>query len=86
MHNEETPTLYYSPNIITIIKYVEWEWLSLQHVWERTGYNFFWKAENTTRHADHVAPSIHKKLALSSPTSGGHLVGIVRSRTQAKEF
>jgi hypothetical protein len=27
-----------------------------------------------------------QKLALSSPTSGGHSVGIVRSRTQAMEF
>jgi hypothetical protein len=27
-----------------------------------------------------------EKLALTSPTSGGRLVGIVRSRTQAMEF
>jgi hypothetical protein len=27
-----------------------------------------------------------KKLALTSPTNGGRSVGIVRSRTQAKEF
>jgi hypothetical protein len=27
-----------------------------------------------------------KKLALTSPTSGGRSVGIVRSRTQATEF
>jgi hypothetical protein len=27
-----------------------------------------------------------QKLALTSPTSGGHLVGIVRSWTQATEF
>jgi hypothetical protein len=48
-----------------------------------------WKAENTAvgiRHADHVALSDHKKLALTSPTSGGRSVGIVRSRTQATEF
>jgi hypothetical protein len=38
------------------------------------------------QHADHVAPSIHKKSALTSPTSGSHSVGIVRSRTQAKEL
>jgi hypothetical protein len=31
-------------------------------------------------------PAIHKKLSLSSPTSGGRLVGIVCSRTQATEF
>jgi hypothetical protein len=47
------------------------------------------KTENTAvgiRHADHVAPSISKKLALTSPTSGSRSVGIVRSRTQATEF
>jgi hypothetical protein len=41
-----------------------------------------WKAENTAvgiRHADHVASSIRKKLAITSPTSGGRSVGIVRS-------
>jgi hypothetical protein len=27
-----------------------------------------------------------QKLAITSPTSGGHSVGIVRSRTQAMEF
>jgi hypothetical protein len=38
------------------------------------------KTENTAvgiRHADHVAPSIRKKLAITSPTSGGYSVGIV---------
>jgi hypothetical protein len=38
-----------------------------------------------TRHADHVAPSIGNKLALTSPTRGGHSVGIVRLQTQATE-
>jgi hypothetical protein len=33
-----------------------------------------------------VAPSIHKKLALTSLTSGGRSVGIVRLRTEATEF
>jgi hypothetical protein len=45
--------------------------------------------ENTAvgiRHADHVAPSIRKKWAITSPTSGGCSVGIVRSRTQTMEF
>jgi hypothetical protein len=37
------------------------------------------------RHADHVAPSICKKLALTLLTSGGHSVGIIRSRTEARE-
>jgi hypothetical protein len=48
-----------------------------------------YKTENTAvgiRHADDVAPSIRKKLAITSPTSGGRSVGIVRSRTQAMEF
>jgi hypothetical protein len=38
------------------------------------------------RHADHVAPSFRKTLAITSPTSGGHSAGIVRSRTQTMEF
>jgi hypothetical protein len=38
------------------------------------------------RHADHVAPSIRKKLALTSLTSGGRSVGIVHLRTEAAEF
>jgi hypothetical protein len=48
-----------------------------------------YKSKNTavrTLHSDHVAPSIRKKLALTSPTSGGLSVGIVRSRTQATVF
>jgi hypothetical protein len=47
------------------------------------------KTENTAVgicHADHVAPSIRKKLAIISPTSGGRSVGVVRSRTQIMEF
>jgi hypothetical protein len=48
-----------------------------------------YKTENTAggiSHVDHVAPSIRKKLATTSPTSGGRSVGIVRSRTQTMEF
>jgi hypothetical protein len=48
-----------------------------------------YKAENTAigiRHADYVAPSIRKKLAITTPTSGGRSVGVVRSRTQTMEF
>jgi hypothetical protein len=48
-----------------------------------------YRAENTAigiRRADHASPSIRKKLALTSPTSGGPSVGIVGSRTQATEF
>jgi hypothetical protein len=48
-----------------------------------------WITENTAvgiRHDDHVAHSIRKKLAITSPTSGGRSVGIVRSRTQTMEF
>jgi hypothetical protein len=48
-----------------------------------------YKTENTAvgiRHADHVTPSIRKKLAITLPTSGGRSVGIVRSRSQIMEF
>jgi hypothetical protein len=38
------------------------------------------------RCSDHAAPSIRKKLALTSPTSGCLSVGTVRSRTKATEF
>jgi hypothetical protein len=38
------------------------------------------------RYADHVTSSIRKKLALTSLTSGGRSVGIVRSRTEAMDF
>jgi hypothetical protein len=38
------------------------------------------------RHADHVATSIRKRLAITSPTSGGRSVGVVRSQTQTMEF
>jgi hypothetical protein len=37
------------------------------------------------RHADHVVPSICKKLALTSVTNGGRAVGIIRLRTAATE-
>jgi hypothetical protein len=36
--------------------------------------------------ADHVTSLYPQKLALTSPTSGCHSVGIVRSRTKATEF
>jgi hypothetical protein len=42
--------------------------------------------DESLRHAYHVAPSIRKRLALTSLTSGGSSVGIVRLRTEAKEF
>jgi hypothetical protein len=38
------------------------------------------------RCADYATPSNLQKLALTSPTSGGHSVSIVRSRTKATEF
>jgi hypothetical protein len=47
------------------------------------------ETENTAvgiRHADHMAPSIRKKLVTRSPTSGGCSVVIVRSWTQTMEF
>jgi hypothetical protein len=48
-----------------------------------------YKTENTAvgiRHADHVTSYIRKKLAITSPTSGGRSVGIVLSQTQTMEF
>jgi hypothetical protein len=47
------------------------------------------KAKNAAvgiRHTDYATPLYPQKLALTSPTSGGHLVGIVRSRTTATEI
>jgi hypothetical protein len=38
------------------------------------------------RHADQVPSLYPQKLAITSPTSGGRTVGIVRSRTQTMEF
>ena len=38
------------------------------------------------RCADHVTPLYPQKLALTSPTGGGHSVGVVRSRTKATEL
>jgi hypothetical protein len=35
---------------------------------------------------DHASPLYPQKLALTSPTSGGRSVGIVRSQTQATEL
>jgi hypothetical protein len=37
-------------------------------------------------HTDNATPLYLQKLALTSPTSGGRSVGIVRLRTQAMEF
>jgi len=38
------------------------------------------------RCADHMTPLYPQKLELTSPTSGGRSVGIVRSLTKATEF
>jgi hypothetical protein len=38
------------------------------------------------RRADYATPLHPQKLALTSPTIGGHSVGIVRSRTKATEL
>jgi hypothetical protein len=48
-----------------------------------------YKTENMAvgiRLADQVAPLYPQKLAITSPTSGGRSVGVVRSRTQTMEF
>jgi hypothetical protein len=63
----------------------EYNWVA---TWKKSSGSCL-ETENTAvgiRHADHVAPSIRKKLAITSPTSGGRSVGIVRSRTQTMEF
>jgi hypothetical protein len=41
---------------------------------------------NYRRRADYETPLYPQKLALTSPTSGGHSVSIVRSRTKATEL
>jgi hypothetical protein len=38
------------------------------------------------RRNDHATPLYPQKLALTSPTSGGRSVGIVRSRTKATQL
>jgi hypothetical protein len=38
------------------------------------------------RRTDHATPLYPQKLALTSPTSGGRSVGIVRSRTKVTEL
>jgi hypothetical protein len=48
---------------------------------ENRDYSLRESAALITRH-----PSIRKKFALTTPTSGGRSVGIVCSRTQATEF
>jgi hypothetical protein len=48
-----------------------------------------YKSENTAvgiRHADHVAPSVHKKLAITSPSSVGRSIGIVHSWNETTNF
>jgi hypothetical protein len=48
-----------------------------------------YKADNTAvgiRRVDYATPLYPQNLALTSLTSGGRLVGIVRSWTQATEF
>jgi hypothetical protein len=42
--------------------------------------------EENIRRTDHATPLYPQKLALTSPTSGGRSVGIVRSRTKATEL
>jgi hypothetical protein len=55
---------------------------SLAYMSLKTGIN----GRGGTRCADHVTPLYPQKLGLTSPTSGGRSVGIVRSRTKATEF
>jgi hypothetical protein len=62
---------------------------TIEELLGRKNSGFGQKTENTAvgiRQADHVAPSILKTFALTSPESGGHSVGIISLRTQATEF
>jgi hypothetical protein len=62
-------------------------WVQLTTYLEEMVVPTAYKAENTAvgiRHADHVAPLYPQKLALTSPTSDGPMVGIVCSRTQGR--
>jgi hypothetical protein len=62
---------------------------TVEELLERKSSGFSLETEVTTVgicHADHVAFSICKKLALTSFTSGGRSVDIVHSRTKATEF
>jgi hypothetical protein len=55
----------------------------------RKNSGFGLESENTAvgmRHADHATPFYPQNVALASLKTGGHSVGIVLSRTQAKEF
>jgi hypothetical protein len=52
-------------------------------------YKAAYKSEHTAMGihcADHATPFYPQKFALTSPTSGGRSVGIVRSRTQATQY
>jgi hypothetical protein len=44
------------------------------------------KNSSSIRHTDYATPHYEQKLALTSPTSGGPSVGIIRSRTEATEL
>jgi hypothetical protein len=67
-------------------------WLQIQRSWFNSRCYQICSAQKVENnavgisHADYVAPYIRKKLALTSPTSDGRSVRIVRSRTEATEY
>jgi hypothetical protein len=72
---------------------LEWRPLSFvsttEELLERKSSGSSPETENTAvgiRCTDHVTLLYQQKLALTSPTSGGRSVDIVRSRTQSTEF
>jgi hypothetical protein len=72
---------------------LEWGPLSLvsttEELLERKSSGYSLETEITAtgiRRADHVTPLYPQKLSLTSPTSGGHSVGVGRLQTKATEL
>jgi hypothetical protein len=64
-------------------------WVQMRSYLEEKIAASVFKTENTAlriRRTDHPIPLFSQKLALTSPTSGGWSVGIVRSWTEATEW
>jgi hypothetical protein len=51
-HNEELHNMYYSPNIIRMIKSRRMRWQSMQHEWERRGIHarYWWESQKGRYH------------------------------------
>jgi hypothetical protein len=65
---------------------LEWGALSLVSTIERKSSGSGLENRDYSRRAHYATSHYPQKLALTSPTSGGHSVDMVRSRTQATEF